>query len=137
MPRAPRKCPAEGCETRITGRAYCPEHTEVWAGSTRGADDAEWRRVRLRVLDRDDGRCWMCRGDGADTVDHLTPKAAGGSDGLDNLAAIHDRAWPHCHRAKTALDRLAMARRWPPDRYRSAIGKLCSDLRKRREIGPR
>jgi len=29
----------------------------------------------------------------------------GGTDDPSNLAAIHDRVAPHCHRAKTAADR--------------------------------
>jgi 5-methylcytosine-specific restriction protein A len=131
MPRAPRKCPREGCETRITRGPYCPEHTQAWAGSTRGADDTEWKKLRLTILDRDRRRCWMCRGPGADTVDHLKPKAYGGTDSPDNLAAIHDRTFPHCHRRKTAVDRLAANRNWSPDRYRAVIEEICADLRKR------
>jgi 5-methylcytosine-specific restriction protein A len=88
-----------------------------------------WRTVRREVLDRDRCVCWICGGRAADTVDHLTPKSAGGSDDPANLAAIHDRTWPHCHRKKTILDRTAMAQQWSPARYREAIEKLRSDQR--------
>jgi hypothetical protein len=35
--------------------------------------------------------------------------ANGGTDDPSNLAAVHDRNPPHCHRAKTAAERPARA----------------------------
>lgn len=58
------------------------------AGSTRA-----WRRLRLACLDRDGWRCQVEVEAGrrcllpADTADHITPRAAGGADVLDNLRA--------------------------------------------------
>ena len=50
---------------------------------------AKWKALRRRILDADD-TCHICHHPGADTVDHLTPLAAGG-DALDpdNLAPAH------------------------------------------------
>lgn len=80
-----------------------------YQGSTRGAAtaSASWRKVRAAVLRRDDARCHLCGGPGADAVDHIIPVSQGGSDDLGNLAAIHDRVSPHCHRAKTAQEGVA------------------------------
>jgi 5-methylcytosine-specific restriction enzyme A len=128
MPRAPRKCPHEGCEARITSGRYCPEHTEPWQGSSRNTDDHEWKALSRSIRARDKGVCWICRTRGADATDHLRPKAYGGTDQPANLAAIHDRVWPHCHRPKTALDRTAMDRRYTPQQYQDAIAQLQADL---------
>lgn len=53
------------------------------------------------VLMRDGGLCQPCRRDGrvtpATEVDHIVPKAEGGTDSHDNLQAICTA----CHREKT------------------------------------
>lgn len=51
-------------------------------GSTR-----RWRELRAKILDRDHHSCWICQ-DYADQVDHIQPRARGGSDDPSNLAAI-------------------------------------------------
>lgn len=53
------------------------------------ANGHRWRRTRLEVLDRDARICWLCGHPGADQVDHVIPKAHGGSDHPDNLRAAH------------------------------------------------
>ena len=108
MPRAPRRCPHPGCQVLIVNRRYCTDHTEVWAGSERGraTSRSSWRRVRERILARDNGICYLCGRSGADTVDHLVSVARGGTDDPGNLAAVHDRTAPHCHRAKTNRERV-------------------------------
>ena len=63
---------------------------------------AAWVKTRALVLSRDMHLCQPCLVKGrptpADQVDHITSKAKGGSDDLENLQAIcHD-----CHKAKTA-----------------------------------
>lgn len=65
---------------------------------------SNWKRVRVRVLRRDDGICHVCNGLGADAVDHIVPAFRGGTDDESNLAPIHDRVPPHCHRTKTARE---------------------------------
>lgn len=52
--------------------------------SSRGT---EWNKKRAIVLDRDGHKCVVC-GSPATHVDHIVPKAAGGSDELSNLQAM-------------------------------------------------
>ena len=65
---------------------------------------ADWRRLRGEVLLRDKGLCQPCLRNGRVTaareVDHIKPKASGGTDDADNLQAI---CLP-CHRTKTARE---------------------------------
>lgn len=56
---------------------------------------ARWDRLRLQVLKRDRGLCHCdeCQGGKkritlATEVDHILPKAKGGTDDLDNLRAV-------------------------------------------------
>ena len=67
---------------------------------------SEWKRLRLQVLKRD---CYVCQCEDAcktgrvrpaNEVDHVIPKAKGGTDDPSNLQAINDA----CHRVKTQLD---------------------------------
>lgn len=63
-----------------------------------------WRRLRQVVLTRDRHMCQACLAKGrftpATEVDHVIPKAKGGTDALDNLAAL----CTPCHREKTTRD---------------------------------
>ena len=65
-----------------------------------------WEKLRKRVMARDNYLCQTCynakpqRITPAKEVDHKLPKAKGGTDDLDNLAAI----CVPCHRAKSARD---------------------------------
>lgn len=65
---------------------------------------ADWQRTRAEVLLRDKGLCQPCLRKGRVTaareVDHIKPKASGGTDDADNLQAI---CLP-CHRTKTARE---------------------------------
>lgn len=90
-----------------------------WAHSTRAARlPPGWStRVVPRILARDHYTCYLCGQLGADTVDHVVP----GDDHSDaNLAAVHDRNPPHCHRHKSSAE--GNAARWkvrearPPER---------------------
>ena len=73
---------------------------------------------------RDNGLCCQCRKEGraevAAAVDHITPKASGGTDDLSNLQALCD---DH-HKAKTAKE-AAEARGFSAPRKKIArrIGK--------------
>ena len=60
-----------------------------------------WGRTRRRILRRDQGICYVCRGPGANQVDHVVATSNGGSDEDDNLAAIHSQP---CHARKTAAE---------------------------------
>lgn len=73
-----------------------------WAGSTRKArlpDD--WPRRVADIRARDKGICYLCGQPGADTVDHVR---RGDDHSLANLAQVHDRNPPHCHRYKTSAE---------------------------------
>jgi 5-methylcytosine-specific restriction enzyme A len=63
-----------------------------------------WDKLRLVVLARDKHLCQPCRREHritpATAVDHVLPKAKGGTDDLDNLEATCDP----CHQAKTLRD---------------------------------
>lgn len=72
----------------------------------RGYDWA-WKKLRLVVLKRDLWlcQCECCKSSGrillATEVDHVVPKAKGGSDDPSNLQAIN----AECHRIKSLRDR--------------------------------
>jgi hypothetical protein len=56
----------------------------------RDIDTVEWRKLRKAILIRDGYICWICGGDGADSVDHLEARVHGGATfDRDNLAAAH------------------------------------------------
>lgn len=68
-----------------------------------------WEQLRERVLRRDAGLCQPCRRRGVmtpncRTVDHMVPKARGGSDADANLQCICTA----CHRAKTQAESRGM-----------------------------
>jgi 5-methylcytosine-specific restriction protein A len=48
-----------------------------------------WQVNRKRILERDGHVCWLCGRLGADTVDHVIPRARGGTNEDDNLRAAH------------------------------------------------
>lgn len=73
---------------------------------------ADWDRRRARILRRDGYRCQCkeCKDGGfitpATDVDHIIPRADGGSDDDDNLQALGHE----CHRRKTANENAARRR---------------------------
>ncbi len=87
--------------------------TRKWDGKgsrhSRGYGSS-WDRIRLTILKRDNYLCQECIRQGKLTplcvrprdhaVDHITPKARGGTDDPDNLQSL----CAACHEAKTARD---------------------------------
>lgn len=67
---------------------------------------AEWDRTRLRILERDNYlcQCQHCKAEGRTTlateVDHVKPRAQGGTDDDSNLQAING----DCHKRKNVED---------------------------------
>lgn len=59
-----------------------PEGLPVWGGRYA-------QRLTAATLARHGRRCHLCRQDGADSADHLTPRSKGGADSLDNLRPAH------------------------------------------------
>ena len=86
---------------------------KAWSGNgsrhERGYD-AAWVRATKRILKRDNYLCQECMRQGRLTplkvrprdhaVDHITPKARGGTDEDDNLQSL----CAPCHSAKTARE---------------------------------
>ena len=65
---------------------------------------ASWDRLRKAILQRDRRLCQPCKRKGrvtqANAVDHIKPKAKGGTDDTENLEAICDP----CHADKGLRD---------------------------------
>lgn len=110
---APRPCTHPSCGVLVRdGSSRCTKH-KVLAGSfadrargtrhERGYGSA-WDRLRARILRRDAGICQPCLADGlvhqGTEVDHIIPKAQGGTDDDANLQTICTAR----HRAKTAAE---------------------------------
>lgn len=78
----------------------------AWSRTSRHARGygTAWDKLRKTILERDKHLCQPCLGQGrftaASQVDHIKPKAKGGTDDPDNLQAI---CGP-CHDDKTARD---------------------------------
>lgn len=100
---APTPCLETGCPELSTNRGRCTSHQlPAWYGSTRKQRlPKDWQTRRLVVLKRDKGVCYLCGGEGADTVDHVVQ---GDDHSLINLKAVHDKVKPHCHRAKSTSE---------------------------------
>jgi 5-methylcytosine-specific restriction endonuclease McrA len=49
---------------------------------------SQWRKIRQRILQRDGYVCQMCGVEEANSVDHIVPRAAGGSDEEWNLQTL-------------------------------------------------
>lgn len=104
MPSKPRKlCSYPGCQRLCTGRR-CEEHAIAAWSTTKGSAHsrgygASWRKLRESILARDPV-CRLCGRVWSVTVDHVVPKAAGGSDDDSNLQGLCDA----CHVAKTGGD---------------------------------
>lgn len=107
--KPPRPCRAPVCGNKTTAsHGYCEEHEHLhkpWAtrkGSGRGG--RPWRRKRDAVMRRDKGLCQPClknnRVTPASQVDHIIPKAEGGTDADSNLQAICKA----CHDVKTQAE---------------------------------
>jgi 5-methylcytosine-specific restriction protein A len=84
-----------------------------WAGDAKRGDrhirgyGTQWDKLRPYILARDDYLCQVCskqdRTTPASEVDHIIPKADGGTDDEDNLQSI----CIDCHKAKTLQERTA------------------------------
>lgn len=104
-------CRSPGCP-EVCSTPYCEAHAdteEAWqhhsglSAAQRGYGHP-WRRLRARVLARDHGLCQICDHNGFVTpgniVDHIVPKAEGGTDAMDNLQVL----CPECNATKTATE---------------------------------
>jgi 5-methylcytosine-specific restriction enzyme A len=122
MPVAPPKpCRHPGCGALVRdGSGRCPRHKVVpgsFADPNRGSRHergygSSWDRLRKRILERDCGLCQQCKREGRLTacggkpysafVDHVVPKAEGGTDDESNLETL----CATCHKSKTDREKL-------------------------------
>lgn len=123
MPRAPKKCGRQGCEVRVVGRTYCPQHAaEAQApGSWGRGSTRQSRREREQVLAAWP-TCYLqydCCTRVSTEDDHVIPLSQGGSDDLSNRRG----ACGPCHRRKSQREaaegraRAADRRRHPVERH--------------------
>jgi 5-methylcytosine-specific restriction protein A len=94
-----RPCLEPRCPNLVlAGR--CPEHTPSnwggWGGATNAAYRGAWPKIRANVL-KEERTCRLCRAP-ANHVDHIRPRARGGTDDRSNLRALCAR----CHHKVTA-----------------------------------
>jgi len=92
-PTLSRPCPR--CQTALITRParYCRPCARA-VSAARGTTTERglgwsYQRKRARIIERDHGICWLCNQAGAETVDHVVPRARGGDDSDANLRAAH------------------------------------------------
>lgn len=92
-------CAYRGCPT-LTLETYCPVHKpEPWQGRRNYEGyQGNWPKIRAQVLS-EEPHCREC-GQAAVTVDHIIPKARGGTDARSNLRSLCNA----CRRIKDAAD---------------------------------
>lgn len=115
MPKAaPRPCTKPGCGAYAVagGRCRAHPHPAKWVADAKRGNRHQrgygtyWEKLRIAILRRDNYscRCPECAqapmARVADEVDHIVPKARGGSDDPSNLQAINR----DCHQRKTSRE---------------------------------
>lgn len=112
--RSPRLCAFTGCN-RPTDTAYCVDHKRPaisnWQENEKLKGNrhergygTKWDKLRKKILRRDNFLCQPCYNNNkltpAEQVDHVVPKARGGTDEHSNLQSI----CLTCHNKKTAKE---------------------------------
>jgi 5-methylcytosine-specific restriction protein A len=113
--RIKRPCRSAGCAAlHRNGTGYCDDHKSQATGwhdynKPRGnrharGYGADWVKLRQEIIQRDKNLCQICLKSGRHTnahaVDHIKPKAHGGTDDPSNLRCVCQA----CHAAKTAVE---------------------------------
>ena len=108
MPRSAKTpCRQSMCPALVDKPGYCDKHKKkAWirkeGTTTQRGYGAAWRKTRELVIRRDLGLCQPCQRNNRVTafnaIDHIIPKAKGGSDDLNNLQCICNE----CHKHKTS-----------------------------------
>lgn len=105
MPRARRRCANASCKRWQP----CPVHPQGWRSGKSKPLPRDWNSKKKAVKIRSGGRCEVkeafgpfkrrCNAPGQ-SVDHIIPRAEGGSDNLTNLQMI---CYTH-HKLKSRLE---------------------------------
>ena len=89
------------CEAHQSERTGWKRHQQKLGNTTQRGYGHSWRKLRDHILHRDSFTCKECERNGrltqAYAVDHIIPKAQGGTDSEQNLEAICYK----CHKIKT------------------------------------
>lgn len=87
--------------------------------SRHSSGGSKWKKLRLQILARDNHTCAYCGGE-ATTIDHIIPKAKGGSDTESNLIAC-------CRTCNTLKSDKALQRiQWINSKYKHIIKNVSS-----------
>ena len=84
----------------VNGTGYCQKHQPPPFEHQNWSRPQNWGKIQQDVIIRDKGICYICGKAGATQVDHVIPLAAGGTNSLFNLKAVHKL----CHARKTEAD---------------------------------
>jgi len=104
--RTPRLCASPGCPRTTTEGPRCPDHTRAPRADPRPNAAGRgygwtWEKV-ARVVRAEEPWCRICKAEGRYTlttdVDHIIPRAAGGTDDRTNLRGLCGT----CHKRVTA-----------------------------------
>jgi 5-methylcytosine-specific restriction endonuclease McrA len=70
---------------------FAVEVAELRHATERGQKPGKKQALRDRIIERDGSDCWLCQQplDGDATFEHKTPRSAGGTWHIDNLALAH------------------------------------------------
>lgn len=111
--RAPCICSHAGCGRLVTKGARCQQHEKLagWylyeqqqGNRHERGYGYQWEKLRKKILSRDNYLCVNCLSKNimlpAKQVDHIVPKAHGGTDAPSNLQSL----CVACHRRKTAQE---------------------------------
>ena len=107
-------CRVVSCGKAIDAPGYCEQHKREsvgWNKSHQGKTTTErglgwkWQKIRLRILKRDGELCQPCQRQGriveGREVDHIIPRAIGGTNDDANLQTICKA----CHLDKTQREK--------------------------------
>lgn len=115
MPTSPpSRCTDPECRELATKGARCDKHQPIpWVGRATaeeryGMSRGSMRALKRRVMQRDNGCCYICGAEGAEELEHKNPVSQGGARAdLDNLGVAHTE----CHAAKTQAESKQAAER--------------------------
>lgn len=95
-------CSIKGCPNIAVAKGRCPQHPVIaWEGKTwkdNPWSDPELKRLRRQVI-KEEPNCRYC-GRATTSVDHILPRAEGGSHARGNLQGL----CTDCRKAKDARD---------------------------------